>query len=308
MESPILWRRIQRYVKTGHESSKVDLKYTLELSGSGKAELVKDITAIANTPGGDGYIIIGVKDIKDRSSKDPKDYVGGFAAQKGSDQFECTVYNILSDFCNRIPKIKYDEIICTESGKTIGVITIYRSTDKPHTIIKASSDIEPHQTWIRRGTASFIATPDELYAMKDENSLDVPASILINLSTHPLTDEQHEEIKKHIYVEEEIEIPVHCEPANVITHIQNLIDEIGLTMDEWSTRLVVLALPGLSPLAATILAYIHGVKGGFPKILWITLHPDGGRYILGDLIDLQKVRDSAREKRAMRIKNESMAK
>ena len=117
MDSVILWRRIQRHVKTGRESSKVDLKYTLQLSGKGKAELAKDVTAIANTAGGDGYIIIGVKDVKDRSSKNPKDYVVGFAAQGGPDQFECTINSILSNFCDKAPEIKYDEILCPERAK-----------------------------------------------------------------------------------------------------------------------------------------------------------------------------------------------
>ena len=73
-----LWRRIRRYVETGRESSKVDLKLTMQFSGAGQAEFVKDVTAIANTPGGDGYIIIGVQDVKDRRSKDPQDYVSWF--------------------------------------------------------------------------------------------------------------------------------------------------------------------------------------------------------------------------------------
>lgn len=124
-------------------------------SGKGKAELAKDVTAIANTAGGDGYIIIGVKDVKDRSPKNPKDYVVGFAAQGGPDQFECTINSILSNFCDKAPEIKYDEILCPESGETIGVITIYRSINKPHTIIKASGDIEQHKAWIRRGTVEY---------------------------------------------------------------------------------------------------------------------------------------------------------
>ncbi len=63
-----LWRRIRRYVETGRETPKIDLKLTQQLSGSGEAEFVKDVTALANTPGGDGYIVIGVQDAKDRRS------------------------------------------------------------------------------------------------------------------------------------------------------------------------------------------------------------------------------------------------
>ncbi len=83
-----LWRRIRRYVETGRETPKVDLKLNLQLSGAGEAEFVKDVTAIADTPGGDGYIIIGIQDSKDRQSSDPCNYVVGFSASGGRDQFE----------------------------------------------------------------------------------------------------------------------------------------------------------------------------------------------------------------------------
>lgn len=256
-----LWRRIRRYVETGRESSKVDLKLTMQLSGAtGQAEFVKDVTAIANTPGGDGYIIIGVQDVKDRRSKDPQDYVVGFSSTSGYDQFERTAYQILTKFCDKVPVIEYDELIHPDCGKTIGIVTVRRSCNKPHSLIRASVDIEQYQVWIRRGTASFPAIPDEIIAMK--GNLDVPASILINLSAHPLTDEQREAIEQRTYIEEEIEIPVHCDPTNAIIYIQDLLKKIGLTIEEWNTRSIILALPGLSPLAASVLAYVHGIKGG----------------------------------------------
>lgn len=294
----ILWRRIRRYVETGRENPKVDLKLTLQLSGAGEAEFVKDVTAIANTAGGDGYIVIGVQDAKDRRSKDAQDYIVGFSSPRGYDQFECTANQILTKFCDKAPVIEYDELFHPDSGKTIGVVTVRRSREKPHALIRASSGIEQHQVWIRRGTASYLASPREIIAMGTIS--DVPASILINLSAHSLTDEQREAIEKRTYIEEEIKIPVHCDPTNAITYIQDLLKRIGLTLEEWNTRSIILALPGLSPLAASVLAYVHGIKGGFPKVLWLAPHPnDRARYVLGDIVDLQAIRDTAREKRAI---------
>lgn len=297
-----IWRRIRRYVETGHETPKVDLKLTLELSGTGEAEFVKDVTAIANTPGGDGYIVIGAKDAKDRHSSDPYDYIIGFSAPSNRDQFERTAIQILTKFCDRVPIIEYDELLHPNCGKPMGVVTIRRSHKKPHALIRASTGIQQHQVWIRRGTASYTATPQEIIAMA--STADVPASIVINLSAHPLTDEQRAEIEQRTYIEEEIDMPAHCGALDSTAYIQNLIERIGLTLEEWNTRSIILALPGLAPLSATVLAHVHGIKGGFPKVLWLSPHPDDkSRYVVGDIVDLQAIRDSAREKRAAQVQD-----
>lgn len=292
-----LWRRIRRYVETGRETPKVDLKLTLQLSGKGESEFVKDVTAIANTTGGEGYLIIGVYDAKDRKSNDPSDYVIGFSTPSGSDQFERTAVAILTKFCYIVPTIEYDELTHPDCDKSIGVVTIRRSAQKPHSLIRAGAEVEQHQVWIRRGTASYVATPIEIVAMTQTQ--DIPASIVVNLSAHPLTEEQRSEIEQRTYIEEEINEPAHCNPINVADYIQSLFNRIGLTLEEWNTKSIILVLPGLAPLAATVLAHIHGIKGGFPKVLWLAPHPDDrARYSVGSIVDIQATRDHAREKRA----------
>ena len=132
---------------------------------------------------------------------------------------------------------------------------------------------------------------------------DIPASIVINLSAHPLTDEQRAEVERHAYIEEEIYEPVHCNSMDATTYIEDLFDRIGLTVEEWNTRPIIMTLPGLAPLAANVLAYVHGIKGGFPKVLWLSPHPnDKARYIVGDIVDLQAIRDNAREKRVTQMR------
>lgn len=295
-----LWRRIRRYVETGRETPKVDLKLTLTLSGKGESEFVKDVTAIANTTGGDGYLIIGVQDVKDRESNNPSDYVIGFSAPNSSDRFERTAVAILTKFCSSVPTIEYDELTHPDCNKPIGVVTIRRSFQKPHSLIRASAEVEQHQVWIRRGTASYIATPTEIVAMTQTQEL--PTSIVVNLSAHPLTDEQRSEIEQRTYIEEEINEPAHCNPTNAKDYIQKLFDRIGLTLEEWNTKSIILVLPGLAPLAANVLAHVHGIKGGFPKVLWLAPHPDDrARYTVGSIVDLQAIRDHAREKRAKEL-------
>jgi hypothetical protein len=295
-----LWRRIKRYVVSGRETPKVDLKLTLDLSDrANKAEFAKDVTAIANTPGGDGFIIIGIQDVKERQSNDSRDYVPGFRAKNGPDDFHIQMVDALTQFCNRVPTIEYDEVEHPECGHSIGVVTIKRSTKRPHSIIRGSGDIEQHQIWIRRGTASYHATVDEIEDMMGKTEK-LPAYVVINLSGHPLTPEQREQIQQEMYIEELIELPAHFDPTTSLqAQIEKTVDEIGLTLEEWGSRLILLVLPGLAPPASALLAYLHGLRGGFPKVLWIRPHlGDASRYIVGNIIGLQELRDAAREIRA----------
>lgn len=290
-----LWRRIKRYIVLGCESPKVDLKLTLDLSGKvNKAEFAKDVTAIANTPGGDGFIIIGIQDIKDRQSINPSDYVPGFRADTSPDAFQIQMIDALTQFCNRVPTIEYDEVEHPECGRSIGVVTIKRSTRRPHSLIRGSGDIEQHQIWIRRGTASYPATVDEIENMMNKSE-ELPAYIVINLSGHPLTSDQKERIQREMYIEELIELSVHFEPTMPLRpQIDSIVDEIGLTLDEWQSKSILLALPGLAPPASALLAYLHGLRGGFPKVAWIGRSPDASCYTVIDIVGLQELRDAAR--------------
>lgn len=299
MTSP-LWRRIKRFVESGRETPKVDLKLTQDISGkANQAEFAKDVTAIANTPGGDGYIIIGVQDQKDRKSQDPNDHVPGFRAPDNPDAFHRQMMDALTQFCNPVPVVEYDEIRHPDCGCLIGVATIRRSTKRPHSLIRGSGELEQHQIWIRRGTKSFSPpTVEELREMMGKTE-ELPASIVINLSTHPIDETQRAQIETDIYIEELIERPVQFRPGPLRPQIEREVDAIGLTIEEWQTKSIVLVLPGLAPPAAALLAYLHGLRGGFSKVLWIGPSlKDAGRYTVHQLIGLQDLRDAAREIRA----------
>jgi len=294
-----LWRRIRRYVLTGREAPKVDLKQTLDLSTRPqKAEFVKDVTAIANTPGGDGFLIIGVVDARERSNDDPNDYVVGFRAPEGPDAFHRQMIDALAQFCNRVPTIEYDEIEHPDTRRRIGVVTIKRSSKRPHSFIRGSGETEQHDVYIRRGTATYRATPEEIIEMPQEESQ--PPVTVINLSTHPLTDEQRDQIQQEGYIEELIEYPVHLDAAGELQpQVENILEGIGLTLEEWSSKLIYLVLPGIAPGAAALLAYIHGLRGGFPKVIWIYQDPaDHTHYIVAKIVNLQELRDAARKIRA----------
>lgn len=79
-----LWRRIKRHVISGKETTKVDFKLTLDLSSkAAKTEFAKDVMAIANTPGGDGYLIVGIRDEKTLSTPSLIERVTGFQSPNG---------------------------------------------------------------------------------------------------------------------------------------------------------------------------------------------------------------------------------
>lgn len=298
-----LWRRISRYVIRGQETPKVDLKLKLDLSKrTAKAEFAKDVTAIANTPGGDGFLIIGVQDQKDRQSEIPLNYIPGFRANPDPESFHRQMIQALTQFCNRVPTVEYDETCHPEVDRFIGVITIKRSTKRPHSLIRGSGNVEQDQIWIRRGSDSYPASVNEIEEMMGKTEELTPSTV-INLSAHPLNDKQRGQIQQEdIYIEEEIYYPLHFQPPPIRPQIEEAIEKIGLTLEEWQGNSIVLIVPGLAPASAALLAYVHGLRGGFPKVLWIGPHQtDAGQYVIKELVRLQEIRDIAR---TLRVKHQ----
>lgn len=300
MDEHALWRRLRRHIESGRESAKVDLKLTLDLGPRDKrGEFAKDVTAIANTPGGDGFIVIGVVDAKDRYSNDPlnyDDYIEEGFSVADPDAFQRQMVEALSRFCDPRPEVEYYQLTHPQCGKPLGVVHVPRSFKRPHRITRDSGTTRVYQTWVRRGTASFSASAGEVTPMPDDQP-ERPACMVINLSLRPLTPDQLQEIEQQSYIEELIEFPVQfksSEPA--FEQVVDLVERIGLSADEWPTKPILLGLPGLSPVAAATLAYLHGVMGHFPKILWLRPNPqDGSQYQVRDLVQLQDFRDRGQE-------------
>jgi hypothetical protein len=290
-----LWRRLARYIESGKETPKVDLKLSLDLSSRiQRAEFAKDVTAIANTPGGDGYLIIGVKDIKDRVSDNVSDYVVGFDPGD-PDQFHRQMVDALTMFCNRVPLVDYDQIRHPATDRRIGVVHIHRSFKKPHGITRASGPVKAGQIWIRRGTATYLASVEEIENMVRNATHPVSSSIVINLSTRPLTELQIKQIEQETYIEELIEVPVRFEASpGLDVQIQALVEQLGFAPGEWQQKSIVIHLPGLSAASAALLAHLHGMMGHFPKVLWLRpTAEDASIYEVGQVLRLQDLRDVA---------------
>lgn len=147
-----LWEVLKHYIETGHEARKVDLKQTLDLSlPRSRTEFAKDVVAMANTDGGNGYLIIGVLDNKHRKSEDPSTYVVGFTPSSPH-VFEQQIVQTLHNNCCPVPEVHYEEIKYPVISRKIGVIVIPRSFSRPY--------FANEKIFIRRGTHTYRASED----------------------------------------------------------------------------------------------------------------------------------------------------
>lgn len=130
-----------------NEGPKLDFKMELDLrSESGKKELAKDVIAIANSQGGRGHLIVGIEDKTKRLvGIKPKDYD------------EERIQQIVGNRCDPPLNLRVEYIEL--KGKTVLVITIFRSYKKPHQMRQTGA------FYIRRGSTTDVARRDEIAAL-----------------------------------------------------------------------------------------------------------------------------------------------
>lgn len=124
--------------------------------------------------------------------------------------------------------------------------------------------------------------------------------ILINFS-HPLTDQQMLQIATMLGAHPEIRmVDSHIDRSHPLAQVATeIVDRVGLTPDEWQTTPILINPPALAPLAVAVLAEIHGRSGGFPAM--VNIRPVAGsiptRYEVAEIINLQTLREAARQRR-----------
>ena len=130
------------------EGFKLDFKLKLSLElDSEKKEFVKDVIAIANTPGGRGYIIFGVEDATRRivGLNDIPEHV--------EERFQLIIANRATP---PVP-VRFDTITIEE--KVLGVVTIFKSMQVPHQMLQTGA------FYIRRGSTTDKAGRHEIANM-----------------------------------------------------------------------------------------------------------------------------------------------
>ena len=125
--------------------------------------------------------------------------------------------------------------------------------------------------------------------------------ILLNYS-HPITAEQMSQIETiaRQKITQIISIPVQFDNVNPFqSQLQNLMTKMPLTTEQLQSMTILLNLPAFNIITALLLAELHGRMGYFPLILRIRPVPGSHppRYDIAEIINLQSIRDGAREKR-----------
>jgi hypothetical protein len=124
--------------------------------------------------------------------------------------------------------------------------------------------------------------------------------LLLNF-THPLTDAQraHIEALAGTSIEEVRTIRVQIRQEEALEpQIAAIVERVGLSSLAWQTRPLLINPPGYAPAAFVLLAELHGRIGHFPSL--VRLRPKSGpvpTYEIAELLNLQAVRESAREHR-----------
>lgn len=144
------------------EGTKLDFKAQLSLkTDSEKKEMAKDVAAIANSKGGRGYIVFGIED-------GTKSILG----IEGKRYTEEQIQQIISQRCDPPATVKLDIILL--DNKQIAVLTIYKSSQKPHQIRQTGV------FYIRRGSTTDIARREEIASMLQESGMLQHERIVLN--------------------------------------------------------------------------------------------------------------------------------
>ena len=123
--------------------------------------------------------------------------------------------------------------------------------------------------------------------------------------THPLTEEQLVAIEKMIgkKVSKVIQITSQIDVNRLLVEqVEAMIEEVGLTAEEWQSLPLLINLPSLNYSTTVMLALLHGRMRYFPAT--ICLRPVTGaiplRFEVAEIVNLQEVRERGRVQRELR--------
>lgn len=147
------------------ENEKMDFKAQLKLTTeSEKKELVKDVTAIANSRGGRGYIIFGVEDKTKR-------IIGIEPDNSLEERIQQIIYNRTD------PPVPVSLDFVKIKNKTVAVLTIFKSKHAPHQMLQTGA------FYVRRGSTTDFARRSELASMMQENGLMTLETVIVKQAT-----------------------------------------------------------------------------------------------------------------------------
>ena len=123
--------------------------------------------------------------------------------------------------------------------------------------------------------------------------------------THPLTEEQLAQIEKIAGKKAAKIIQVASQIDTdqlLVEQVEAMVEEVGLTAEEWQSLPLLINLPSLNYSTAVMLALLHGRMGYFPAT--IRLRPATGAiplcFEVAEIVNLQEVRERGRVQRESR--------
>ena len=128
---------------------------------------------------------------------------------------------------------------------------------------------------------------------------------LLNFS-HPITEAQRAQIEalSGQKIAEIRDVATHFDHIEAFSEqIRALVEEIGLTSQDWQSRSILLNPPAYNFAALTLLAELHGRMGYFPAIIRVRPVETPGvvgappHFEIAEIINLQAVREAARQRR-----------
>lgn len=158
-----LQEHVKKLIELDNEDPKTDLKQTLDISSKyRKAELIKDISGLVNSePINDpnGYYIIGAhhRELFDVSSLKLDDF---------------SLQQISNSMCDKPISFQYKQF--SISSKTIGVLIIPKSHERPHLVLRDYYDenskklLQKGTCFIRKGSSTEIANRQDYDLMYEE--------------------------------------------------------------------------------------------------------------------------------------------
>ena len=198
------------------EGTKLDYKQKIDiLIESGKKELAKDVSAIANSRGGRGYIIIGVEDKTKR--------IIGIDAKEFKEE---QIQQIISSRCEPPIPVSIDFIVY--KSKNLAIITIYDGGQKPYQLRENGA------FYIRRGSTTDTMRKEELISCLQEN-------FNLNIETMPIMNSDINSLNFNI-------INKYFENKGILVNNDNrleFMDNAGITFIERDYNKRVVTLGGL---------------------------------------------------------------
>ena len=161
----IPWDTLLQIAESGRETLEVELKGRLwDLKkAEEKGEFIKDIAALANI-GKRCFVLIGVKDIKDRKPGESSPFTE-INSEHSPDQLQNQMNQILRGYLEPPVVVRYHRESPRESYPPVDVVEIPETDSRPHVVSRDGEGLRQGEVWIRINGQRRLALRSELDEM-----------------------------------------------------------------------------------------------------------------------------------------------